>query len=106
MPIFSMLKSVLETEPESRVTLVYGNHDEASIIYKKELDDLNEKEGDRFRLTHLLQRMDENYIENKLEQTEQEFPDNAEYYTCGPEGMMDEVLRQLKTQSKIQQDSL
>ncbi|QPJ61649.1 MAG: 2Fe-2S iron-sulfur cluster binding domain-containing protein [Candidatus Nitronauta litoralis] len=96
VPIFSMLKSVLETEPESRVTLVYGNHDEASIIYKKELDDLNEKEGDRFRLTHLLQRMDENYIENKLEQTEQEFPDNAEYYTCGPEGMMDEVLRQLK----------
>lgn len=96
VPMFSMLKSILATEPKSRVTLIYGNHDEASIIFKKELDELKEREQDRFHLNHLLQRMDEPFIESILEQTEKEQPDNAEFYTCGPEGMMDEVLRQLK----------
>ncbi len=96
VPIYSILKSVLATEPESKVTLIYGNHDEASIIFKQALDDLSEREKERFKLDHVLQRFDETFLQSTLEQIETETPGSAEFYVCGPEGMMDEVLRQLK----------
>ncbi len=105
VPIFSMLKAILSTEPGSRVTLIYGSHDEASIIFKKELDEWREKNEDRFSLSHLLKRMDEPFLESTLERIENESPGKTEYYICGPEGMMDEVLKQLKRR-KIKPDRI
>ena len=39
-PMMSIIKSVLKAEPLSTLILLYGNEDEDSIIFKKQLDDL------------------------------------------------------------------
>ena len=42
-PMMSIIKSVLYVEKQSQITLIYGNKDEASTIFKKEIDELSSK---------------------------------------------------------------
>ena len=53
-PVLSIARSVLEGEPESRITLVYGNKSTASIMFREELDALKDRFMDRFSLIHVL----------------------------------------------------
>jgi len=53
-PLLSILKTVLETEPLSKVFLFYGNRDEKSVIFKITLDELALKYTDRFRNVQIL----------------------------------------------------
>ncbi|MFO7854319.1 MAG: 1,2-phenylacetyl-CoA epoxidase subunit PaaE [Paracoccaceae bacterium] len=55
-PLLSIARAVLAEEPESRVTLLYGNRDSGSIMFLEELEDLKDRHLDRFRLVHLLSR--------------------------------------------------
>ena len=55
-PIFSIIKTILKTEPHSTVTLVYGNRNRHSIIFREELEALKNKHMHRFRLIHILSR--------------------------------------------------
>src|SRR5712671_78027 len=49
-PVISIIKTVLRTEPKSQFTLVYGNRNKNSIIFKEELEALKDKFMDRFRI--------------------------------------------------------
>jgi ring-1,2-phenylacetyl-CoA epoxidase subunit PaaE len=55
-PILSIIKAILQTEPQSAVTLVYGNRDRNSIIFKEELEALKNKYMQQFRMVHILSR--------------------------------------------------
>jgi len=55
-PIFSMLKSVLSEEPESRFTLFYGNKNAESIIFRQELEDLKNQHMDRIAVHYVMSR--------------------------------------------------
>jgi len=55
-PVFSMIKTILKTEEKSSVTLVYGNKNVSSIIFKEELEALKDKYLQRFSLYHILSR--------------------------------------------------
>lgn len=55
-PILSIIKTTLQSEPNSSFTLVYGNRTKASIIFKEELEALKDKFIDRFRIYHVLSR--------------------------------------------------
>ncbi|MET8329521.1 2Fe-2S iron-sulfur cluster-binding protein [Streptomyces sp. NPDC005181] len=55
-PILSIVKSTLVMEPRSRCTLVYGNRDDASTIFREELAHLEEKYAERLRVVHVLSR--------------------------------------------------
>lgn len=55
-PVFSLAKAILNTEPESQVTLFYGNKGFASIIFREELEALKNEYIDRFRIVHVLSR--------------------------------------------------
>ncbi len=55
-PVISILKAVLNNEPQSRFTLVYGNRTRQSIIFFEELEALKNKYLDRLNLIHLLSR--------------------------------------------------
>jgi ring-1,2-phenylacetyl-CoA epoxidase subunit PaaE len=55
-PVLSIVASVLEVEPASRVTLVYGNRTTASVMFLDELADLKDRFPERFRLLHVLSR--------------------------------------------------
>jgi len=53
-PLFSLLKQALRTEPDRRVTLLYSNRTDRTILFRDELNDLHRQYADRFRLIHLL----------------------------------------------------
>mgnify|MGYP006275413737 CR=1 FL=1 len=55
-PILSIARSVLSGEPQSRVTLLYGNRDAASVMFQRELDDLKSTCMTRFAVHHFLSR--------------------------------------------------
>lgn len=55
-PVLSIIKTTLLTEPESTFTLVYGNRNKNSIIFKEELEALKDKFISRFRIYHILSR--------------------------------------------------
>lgn len=53
-PVISIVKAVLHEEPNSKVTLFYGNSSASEIIFKNELETLSASEGDRFEVHHIL----------------------------------------------------
>ena len=53
-PLFSLLKAVLEQEPQSTVHLLYGNATEESIIFRDDLDALQRRYEGQLHVTHLL----------------------------------------------------
>ncbi|MEM9012617.1 MAG: 1,2-phenylacetyl-CoA epoxidase subunit PaaE [Pseudomonadota bacterium] len=55
-PILSIAESVLTAEPESSVTLVYGNRDTGSIMFREALEALKDRFLSRFTLIHILSR--------------------------------------------------
>jgi ring-1,2-phenylacetyl-CoA epoxidase subunit PaaE len=55
-PVISIVKSTLATEPKSSFTLVYGNRNRSSIIFREQLEGLKNKYMDRFIIHHILSR--------------------------------------------------
>jgi ring-1,2-phenylacetyl-CoA epoxidase subunit PaaE len=55
-PILAIVKSVLDTEPRSRVTLLYGNRRFASTMFKEELEDLKNRHLSRLVLHPVFSR--------------------------------------------------
>jgi ring-1,2-phenylacetyl-CoA epoxidase subunit PaaE len=53
-PLISIAKTVLFAERESQVSLLYGNRNESSIIFKQELDALAGQYAGRFNVIHVL----------------------------------------------------
>lgn len=105
-PLFSMLKSVLVHEEKSKVVLFYGNRNENSIIFKQELDELAKIYADRFTLIHVLSQPNKNwggykgritkeFVLKQLSTLKNSTAKTVDYYLCGPEGMMQNVLSAL-----------
>lgn len=101
-PLFSMMKSILHAEPNSQVWLIYGNRNEESIIYKAHLDAIAGVYTDRLTVTHILSqptagwagfsgRINQSNLLKLLESRKKESLQQADYYLCGPDGLMDEV---------------
>ena len=55
-PVLSIVSTVLEVEPRSTVTLLYGNRTTGSVMFLDELADLKDRYPERFRLVHVLSR--------------------------------------------------
>lgn len=55
-PILSILHTVLESEPQSRFTLICANRSVESIMFKQTLDELHSRFSDRLQVTHVLSR--------------------------------------------------
>jgi ring-1,2-phenylacetyl-CoA epoxidase subunit PaaE len=101
-PIISILKSVLKFEPNSDVTLFYGNKNFSSIIFREELEAIKNENMEKFRLIHVLSRESlGNQIQKgridaqKCEDLEKAFltneitnKENSEVFVCGPEEMI------------------
>lgn len=105
-PLISIIKSALATEKRSLVSLIYGNRNTESIIFRKQLEELKEKHGWRFNVVHILSqpgpgwtghrgRMNQTLILKLLEGLPDLTKVETEYYMCGPDGMMEEVRRAL-----------
>ncbi|RYY11501.1 MAG: hypothetical protein EOO36_18925, partial [Cytophagaceae bacterium] len=97
-PIFSIVKTVLLTEPGSRVTLVYGNRGRNSIIFKEALEALKNKFLHRLSVYHILSREqgDADLLFGRIdEEKARQFLTKVlparqidECFICGPEDMV------------------
>ncbi|WP_026462700.1 ferredoxin--NADP reductase [Adhaeribacter aquaticus] len=52
-PLLAMAKAVLHDEPKSRVTLIYGNRNEGTVIFKNKLTDMVAEYAGRFAVEHV-----------------------------------------------------
>ncbi len=55
-PALSILETTLAVESESRFTLIYGNRDADSTMFREVLDDLEARYSDRLRIIHVRSR--------------------------------------------------
>ena len=55
-PVLALVATVLESEPRSRFTLLFGNRAARSIMFLEELEGLKDRHPDRFHLIHVLSR--------------------------------------------------
>ena len=100
-PIFSIAKTVLNEEPNSNVTLFYGNKGFNSIIFREEIEALKNAFMDRLRVVHVLSReslgnkIQKGRIDSKkIEELYKAFLDEStvdEVFVCGPEEMIHSV---------------
>ena len=96
-PVISIIKSTLQTEPESRFTLVFGNRGRHSIIFFEELEGLKNKYLNRFNFINILSRektdapINSGRI-NKEKLTELhkliDYKNTDEFFICGPGEMI------------------
>jgi NAD(P)H-flavin reductase len=104
-PILSIAKTVLKEEPESDVTLFYGNKGFSSIIFREELEALKSLHLANFRIIHVLSRES---LGNKIQKGRIDAEKCAQLYdaflkdqsidavyTCGPESMILDVEKTL-----------
>ena len=96
-PIISIIKTTLATEPESEFTLVYGNRNRGTIIFKEALEALKNIYIDRLTIIHVLSREKTDAVINhgrinaeKCEQLKKliDFRTMDEIFLCGPEEMI------------------
>ena len=115
-PMMSIIKTVLSDEPKSSIVLFYGNQNESSIIFKKQLEELTSKNVDRLRVYHILNEGNENVDElfrgvmtiEKSKALIAKYIDvkfDNEFFVCGPTVMMDNVRKALE-ESKVDKNSI
>lgn len=101
-PILSIIATALEIEPESRVTLLYGNRTRSSVMFRDELEELKHQYPGRFAVTHLLSRearSEPGTIRGRIDTTlvDSILADEKvdEWFLCGPEVLMEEIAAAL-----------
>lgn len=108
-PMMSIIKTTLIAEPQSKLTLFYGNFDEASTIFKKELDEIVSLNPGRFTLHYIFEKPSSQNIsadligmltKDKVKEVISKYLERnpvIEYFVCGPGPMMDNVKEVLES---------
>lgn len=104
-PVMSMISSVLEREPRSMFTLIYGNKNGRSVMFLDDLDAMKGSYPDRFVLLHILTRETHSIplLEGRIDESKVDQllgtvidPETVDsWYLCGPRGMVDAVRSSL-----------
>jgi len=96
-PVLSIVSTLLEQEPLSRVTLLYGNRRRGTVMFLDELDELAAAHPDRLRIVHVLSReVDPPALHGRLDRERLTGLLDAltpggtvdEWYLCGPDGLV------------------
>ncbi|MEP7080108.1 MAG: 1,2-phenylacetyl-CoA epoxidase subunit PaaE, partial [Ginsengibacter sp.] len=104
-PVISIIKTILSTEKESQVTLVYGNKNISSIIFREELEALKNQHLENLNVIHILSRekteadLNTGRIDvNKCKELSRLFNWKSidEFFICGPEAMIFSVKEYLE----------
>jgi ring-1,2-phenylacetyl-CoA epoxidase subunit PaaE len=106
-PMLSIIKTVLKAEPQSAIQLFYGNENDASIIFKQQLDTLEQQAAGKLKVHHILNQADAAYeaIYKGIMTTEKvaalmnnfvKVTSNTEIFICGPTPMMQNVEQTLQ----------
>jgi ring-1,2-phenylacetyl-CoA epoxidase subunit PaaE len=100
-PVLSILTTVLEAEPDSSFTLVYGNRTTRSVMFLEELADLKDRYPTRFHLVNVLSRepQDAELLSGRIDGDkvrrlmETLVPADVvdEWFLCGPFAMVEQA---------------
>jgi ring-1,2-phenylacetyl-CoA epoxidase subunit PaaE len=102
----SIAKAVLRMESSSIVSLLYGNRNQDTIIFKTALEEMQQQYAGRFRVMHVLSQPNSGWtgLTGRLNRSLaikliNELPKldvyRTDYYLCGPVGMMEEMEQAL-----------
>lgn len=104
-PVMSIMRSVLENEPGSKFTLVYGNRSKNSIIFREAIEALKNRYMDRLSVYYVLSReyMDIPLFSGRISSAKaREFCSSLidlgtidEAFLCGPEEMILSLKQEL-----------
>ncbi len=106
-PVLSIIKSLLEDEPNSSISVLYGNKSIADCMFYNEIIALKEQNPQRFNIQFVFSQAEENdsifgridvgnsnyFVKNSLVS-----PNVDAYYLCGPEEMIYSISDLLKEQ--------
>ncbi|HEX9651363.1 MAG TPA: ferredoxin--NADP reductase [Cyclobacteriaceae bacterium] len=101
-PLISIIKSTLNQEPESILTLIYCNRNIDSVIFRDQLENLQKHNEGRLQVIHILDDAPVNWqgpsgllnhemLQQLIERIPNWGPEKTVYLMCGPEGMMNNV---------------
>ncbi len=103
-PIRSMIDHVLQNEPRSKVTLIYGNRDKENIIFGKYFDEIQDKK--QVSIVHCLDQVDEAWegergilSQEKLAELITKYVENiskSKYFVCGPPAVLSNAEHSLE----------
>ncbi|ALI99857.1 ferredoxin--NADP reductase [Rufibacter tibetensis] len=108
-PLMSMLRSTLTYEPQSRITLIYGNRNVDSVIFKDQLAQFEQQYHEQLKVVHVFNEalvdatekqdhiglLDRNMVLRLIDDLKVPGFQQESYFICGPEGMMNEVREAL-----------
>lgn len=107
-PMMSIMRTTLIAEPESKLTLFYGNFNEEATIFKKQIDDLAKANAGKLTVHYVFEKPQANGIGAEFigmltkEKTKELLSKHVErnpvieYFICGPGPMMDNVKEVLE----------
>lgn len=105
-PILSLVKTALDTEPNSTFTLFYANRASSSIMFREEIEDLKNRYMERFSVVYIMSRehQDIDLFNGRLdaEKVNQLLSvwlpvEKIDYaFVCGPHDMTEQVVATLK----------
>ncbi|HEV2779506.1 MAG TPA: 1,2-phenylacetyl-CoA epoxidase subunit PaaE [Actinophytocola sp.] len=104
-PVLSIVSTVLESDSDSKVTLLYGNRRTDTVMFAEELADLKDRYPDRLQLVHVLSRepRDVELFSGRLDadrlgtllDTIVPASDVDHWWLCGPYGLVQDAERVL-----------
>jgi ring-1,2-phenylacetyl-CoA epoxidase subunit PaaE len=110
-PVLSIIATILESEPDAQVMLVYANRSHRTVMFLDDLHDLKDRFPDRFWLVHVLSReqQDVDLFSGRLDGErltrilDALLPagDVDEWFLCGPQQMVVD-LRQVILEHGVQ----
>ena len=108
-PVISNIKTILDSEPKSEVCLLYGNQSVSTMMFRDALGFIKNRHLSRFHWINVLSREDQGSdilsgrLNNKkgaeLNQHLVDLSSFDAYFICGPESMISEVSRGLRSLS-------
>jgi len=97
-PIISILKSVMDTEPQSKFTLIYANRGTDTMVFKEEIEGLKNTYMERLNIFHVFSEehsefpLFEGFVDKEkvtaFSKTIIDLDSTDEFFICGPEPMM------------------
>ena len=106
-PVLSIIKTLLEGSDTARATLIYGNRDTASIMFRSELGDLKDRFLTRLSVLHIFDgeegeiplfsgRVDADKCAALFDGPWVQVAGTQAAYICGPQPMMEAVAEALQ----------
>ncbi|MFP4527779.1 MAG: ferric reductase-like transmembrane domain-containing protein [Candidatus Kapaibacterium sp.] len=97
-PIMSMLRHMRDTDDPRKVTLIYANHTEGDIVFRRELEEMAEKQHPNLTIVHVLDSPGEDwqgetgYVNDEI--ITKYIPDLSKmaFYICCPPPMRKQML--------------